>query len=95
MDTYLLPSWSDYVDYSMSETPDTEAAGGQMSGQRRAGAEAPMLVVGERMHARTTGERTPVRPDVETLGRVTPSRHQVGLGAPPVGRSMGAGGMAL
>jgi hypothetical protein len=88
----LSPSGSDDVDYSMSETPDTEAAGGELLGQRRAGDEASALVVGERTHARMTGKRTPAWLGVETLGRVTPPRHQVGLGVPPVGRSMGAGG---
>ena len=47
----LPPSWLDDVDYSMSETPDTEAAGGQTLGQWRAGVEAPTLVVSERTHA--------------------------------------------
>ena len=85
---------SDDVDYSMSETPDTEVARGQTLGQRRAGAEAPALVVGERTHVRMMGSRAPTRPGVETLERVTPPRYQVGVGAQPIGHSMGAGGMA-
>ena len=90
----LSPSGSDDVDYSMSETPDTEAAGGELLGQRWAGDEASTLVVGERKHARTMGARAPTRPGVETLKRVTPPRYQVGVGAQPIGHSMGAGGMA-
>ena len=77
----LSPSGSDIVDYSMSETPNTEVVGGQTSCQWRAGAEVPPLVVREGTHAWTTGERAPARPDVETLGWLTPPRHQVGLGA--------------
>ena len=90
----LSPSGLDDVDYLMPKTPNTEAAGGQTSGQRRAGAEAPSLVVGERKHARMMGARAPTRPGVETLKRVTPPRYQVGVGAQPIGHSMGAGGMA-
>jgi hypothetical protein len=74
------------------ETLDTVAAGGQSSGQRRAGTEPPAPVVGERTHVRKTGKRMPARSGMETLRRVSPPRHQVGLGVPPVGCSTGACG---
>ena len=88
----LLPSTSGDVDYSTLETPNTEATGGQSSGQRRAGTEPPALAVDESMHVRTTDERTPARPGVEALERVLPPRHQVGPGTAPVGHSTGVGG---
>jgi hypothetical protein len=39
----LSPSTSGDVDYSTLETTNTEATGGQSSGQRRAGTEPPAL----------------------------------------------------
>jgi hypothetical protein len=47
----LLPSASGDIDYSMLETFNMEVAGGQSSGQRRADAEAPGSVVGDRAPA--------------------------------------------
>ena len=81
------PSGSGNVDYSMWPNPDTEGTGGQSPGQRRAGTEPPAQAVGESTRMRTTDERTPARPDVETLGRVSPPRHQVGPGMGPAGHS--------
>ena len=92
-DPDLSPSGSEVADYSTLGTPNTEVAGGQSSGQWRAGTVPPAPVVGESTHARMTGERTPAWPGVENLGRVSPPRHQVGLGARPIGCSTGAGGL--
>ena len=80
----LSPSASGDVDYSMLETPNTGAARGQSPGQRRVGAKASALAVGEGTPMQTTSERSPARPDVETLGRVMPPRPEVGLDARPL-----------
>ena len=87
------PSGSGNVDYLMWPDPDMEGARGQSPGQRRAGAKTP-APVDEKAHARTSGERSPTWFDVETLGQVSPLRHQVGPSAAPVGRSTGTGGSA-
>ena len=88
------PSGSGNVDYSMYPTLTRKGTGGQSPGQRRAGIEPPAQAVGGSTRTRTTDERMPVRPDVETLGRVSPPRHQVGPSAGPIGHSTGTSGSA-
>ena len=69
----LLPSTSGDVDYSTLETPNTEATGGQSSGQRRAGTEPPVLAVGESTHVRMTDEaRRPSVTRQESVGQYEP-----------------------
>ena len=52
------------------------------------------VAVGERMPATTAGERMPApAAGVATLRRTTLSRAQAISGAPPTGRSTGAGGV--
>jgi len=67
------------ADYSMWPESDTERAGGQSPGQRRAGTEPPMQAEG-----------SPAQPDAGTLELASPPRGQTGPGATSGGRSAGS-----